>query len=46
MLFTLQEKARAGRLTEGYLTDKLLRDAAVSFIVDREPRQAGRALSA
>lgn len=30
---------------EGYLPDKLLRDAAASFIVDHEPRQAGHALS-
>lgn len=30
---------------EGYLPDKLLRGAAASFIVDHEPRQAGRAPS-
>lgn len=31
---------------EGYLPDKLLRDAAAaSFIVGHEPRQAGHALS-
>ncbi len=30
---------------EGYLPDKLLRDAAASFIVDQEARPAGRAPS-
>lgn len=30
---------------EGYLPDKLLRDAAASFIVDHEAHQAGRAPS-
>lgn len=37
--------ARRRKAAEGYLPDKLLRDATASFIVEREARQAGRAPS-